>query len=167
MTNTTQADLEREDVRNKTNGEFGAKTQTAPGADIATAAGVRIFTLRNELDLSHQARAAADTKHVRIAKDIMSAIIHNAGLEGEPHTLIVYDSSEDGSGWWSPESILDVDGEEIWTWEGDEGFDIDLEPSDYTTELGLQGSDHILLSSDSAEPYDETFGFVLTPPTNG
>jgi hypothetical protein len=34
MTTTTNADLEREDARNKTNGEFGEKTQTTPDISL-------------------------------------------------------------------------------------------------------------------------------------
>jgi hypothetical protein len=148
MTSNKQADLERESARNKTNGEFGTKTQTAPDAAVALVSNER-FQKQNRLFMDGEMeRTQLNRKQFYRAREILSMRIHAEGFDGRPHMLLVNDGN-DGYGEISfyPQAILDVHGNTLWTPDGgnDRSGTLHNDLSGYTHGLGTLGPDHIEL----------------------
>jgi hypothetical protein len=110
--------VEREDARNRTSGEFGTKTHTAPetslGVDATT---VRVAELDRERLSIRMDRHVLEAKEFAITKEILSTFVHARKFDGVPHTLLVEDHSEYESGedpFWSPSMIVDADDKVLW-----------------------------------------------------
>jgi hypothetical protein len=161
MTNTTQADLEREDARNKTNGEFGSHTHTAPEAALveeATTATVAQFD--NERYTIAQERYLLEKKEFDLTCKIIETYIHAENLDGIAHTLYLEDVSDDGEPFWSPAAIEDINGKVLWELDNsDSAFRDRLET--YAPLLGHLGTRHLELND-----YLDSHGIILNPPTD-
>jgi hypothetical protein len=154
-------DRQRENDRNKTSGEFGAKTQTAPGIDIVTPAQARIAELDRVFMRKEEEIYLLNKAQFWRRQEILSAIIHDAGLVGVPHTLVVADESESGEEFWMPARILDADGKELWNPPANDDLYDSL--SEYTTGFSVLGSGYLHLENGDTPYGDSVHGFELNP----
>jgi hypothetical protein len=159
MTTTTQADLEREDARNKTNGEFGTHTHTAPEAALKeSAADTMVAQFDTERYIIAQERYLLEKKEFDLTAKILETYIHAENLDGIAHTLYLEDVSDDGEPFWNPAAIEDFNGKVLWELDGSERvFGDRLET--YTPLLGHLGTRHLELNDGHG-----SHGIILNPP---
>jgi hypothetical protein len=166
---TTNTDLERENARNKTTGEFGTHTHTAPEATFPapTPAEARIAVLEEQINKTAGDLFRLKRREESLAVDVISARAHNAGFWGVPHTLNLTFNGGDGwdaEGCFYAESIVDKDGVLLWDsfYEGQRSFGDDIYNS--VRLLGAFGEKSLRLPYDSDAPYeDPRYGIQLNP----
>jgi hypothetical protein len=162
MTSNTHADLERENSRNKSNGEFGTKTQTAPDVNLVTPGQARIMQMERVWQRLYAQILDEQNRLLDITEFLIVSRIDEEFGGGAAATLTLKNEAEWGEASLIPDRILNSAGETLWVYDNEDTSAFADDLSAYVRSLHAVGEDRFRTEDNPEDSDEATFAIDLT-----